>query len=110
MKLFIGEVSEVRLQPNESSNVITYTVIVEVANPELKLKPGMTASITDYVEEANDVLVIAGKAIRFTPTQQLLNDYRSQIIKMSKIHHQVILIIRKKKEGLGRLRGEAGIG
>jgi len=76
---FEGEVSEVRLQPNESSNVITYTVIVEVANPELKLKPGMTASITDYVEEAKDVLVIAGKAIRFTPNQQLLDDYLSQL-------------------------------
>lgn len=76
---FQGEVSEVRLQPNESSNVITYTVIVEVANPELKLKPGMTASIIDYVEEANDVLVIAAKAIRFTPNQQLLDDYLSQL-------------------------------
>lgn len=70
---FEGMVSEVRLQPNESSNVITYTVIVEVANPLLKLKPGMTASIIDYVEEAIDVLVIAGKAIRFTPSQELID-------------------------------------
>ena len=76
---FNGKVSEVRLQPTESSNVITYTVIVEVANPELKLKPGMTASISDYVEEANDVLILAGKATRFTPNPQLLHGYINQL-------------------------------
>ena len=52
---FEGEVSEIRLQPNESANVITYITIITVENPEFKLKPGMTASITVYVEEANDV-------------------------------------------------------
>lgn len=72
---FNGEVSEVRLQPTESSNVITYTVIVLVTNPELKLKPGMTASITDYVEEANDVLVLTAKALRFSPDHDLLEAY-----------------------------------
>ena len=72
---FKGEVSEIRLQPNESSNVITYTVIITVSNPDLKLKPGMTASITTYVEEANDVLLLATKATRFTPDHQLLDGY-----------------------------------
>ncbi|WP_162845379.1 efflux RND transporter periplasmic adaptor subunit [Labilibaculum antarcticum] len=76
---FEGEVSEIRLQPNESSNVITYIVIITVSNPDLKLKPGMTASITTYVEEANDVLLIAGKATRFSPNQQLLDDYMSSL-------------------------------
>jgi len=65
---FDGEVSEIRLQPNESSNVITYIVIITVSNPDLKLKPGMTASITTYVEEASDVLLIAAKAARFLLT------------------------------------------
>ena len=74
---FEGEVSEIRLQPNEASNVITYIVIITVSNPDLKLKPGMTASITAYVEEANDVLLITGKATRFSPNRQLLNDYMS---------------------------------
>ena len=72
---FQGEVSEIRLQPNEASNVITYIVIITVSNPDLKLKPGMTASITTYVEEANDVLIITGKATRFMPNRQLLDDY-----------------------------------
>jgi len=70
---FEGEVSEVRLEPTEDSNVITYTVIVSVPNPDLKLKPGMTASITDYVEEATDVLVIPGKALRFEPDREVLS-------------------------------------
>jgi HlyD family secretion protein len=76
---FTGEVAEVRLQPNESANVITYTVIVNVANPKLKLKPGMTASITDYVEEANDVLTMAGKAIRFQPEREVMQEYMKSL-------------------------------
>ncbi|MDY6800562.1 MAG: efflux RND transporter periplasmic adaptor subunit [Bacteroidota bacterium] len=76
---FQGEISEVRLQPTEVSNVITYAVIVEFENPELKLKPGMTASITSFIEEANDVLLVAGKATRFTPDRKLLEDYMNQL-------------------------------
>ena len=72
---FSGRITQVRLKPKESSNVITYTVIVTVANPDLKLKPGMTASITDYVQEVNDVLVVSGKAIRFTPDREIMMDY-----------------------------------
>lgn len=72
---FSGKITQVRLQPQESSNVITYTVIVTVANPGLKLKPGMTASITDYVQEVNDVLLVPGKAIRFTPDREIMMDY-----------------------------------
>lgn len=76
---FEGKVSEIRLQPNESANVITYIVIVSVSNPELKLKPGMTASITTYVKEAKDVLLVAGKATRFNPNRQLLDNYMSSL-------------------------------
>lgn len=74
-EIFAGEITEVRLQPNETSNVITYTVIVSTKNPDLKLKPGMTASITDYVEEVNDVLILPGKAIRFTPEREQMMAY-----------------------------------
>lgn len=74
-EIFSGKITQVRLQPKESSNVITYTVIVTVANPDLKLKPGMTASITDYVQEVKDVLVISGKAIRFTPDKEIMMNY-----------------------------------
>jgi HlyD family secretion protein len=75
---FKGDVTEIRLQPNEVSNVITYTAIITVNNPELKLKPGMTASITIFIEEANDVLIVKEKATRFKPDHQLLHDYMSR--------------------------------
>ncbi len=76
---FDGQVSEIRLQPNESSNVVTYIAIISVSNPDLKLKPGMTASITAYIEEANDVLLVAQKATRFTPDKQSLDEYMRQL-------------------------------
>ncbi len=72
---FNGLVSEIRLQPNESSNVITYIVIITVSNPDLKLKPGMTASITTYVEESNNTLLLASKTSKFMPQRELLEGY-----------------------------------
>lgn len=76
---FEGAIAEIRLQPNESSNVITYTVIVSVENLDYKLKPGMTASITDYVSEANNVLVVPGKALRFEPEQEMMEAYMKSV-------------------------------
>lgn len=72
---FDGEVSEIRLQPVESSNVITYTVIINAPNPDKKLMPGMTASTTIFVREKRDINVIAGKAFRFNPDEELLQAY-----------------------------------
>jgi len=76
---FEGKVSEIRLQPTETSNVVTYTAIITVHNPEHKLKPGMTASITAYVEEVSDVLVVAAKAFRFTPDSEMLSNYMKSL-------------------------------
>ncbi len=64
---FRGTVRQIRLQPIVTSNVVTYTVIVNAPNPDLKLMPGMTANITVLVEEVDSVLIIPGKALRFTP-------------------------------------------
>ena len=72
---FTGEVTQVRLQPVVSSNVVTYTVIVKAPNPEMKLMPGMTANITVYVKEATNVPVVASKALRFQPDFTLLREY-----------------------------------
>lgn len=72
---FDGSVTEIRKQPVVTSNVVTYTVIVEAPNPELKLLPGMTASITIYVNEKNDILVIPGKAVRFSPDAETMAAY-----------------------------------
>jgi HlyD family secretion protein len=75
---FNGKVIQIRLEPVVTSNVVTYTVIVEAPNPDKKLMPGMTASITVYVEEANDVLTLASKTLRFRPDSALLAQYRME--------------------------------
>ena len=66
---FDGAVSQVRLQPVITNNVVTYVVIISASNPEKKLMPGMTASTTIYVEEKENTLFLSGKALRFTPDQ-----------------------------------------
>jgi HlyD family secretion protein len=69
---FEGNVSEVRLQPVTTNNVVTYVVILNAPNPEKKLMPGMTASATIYVEEKENTLTLSGKAMRFTPDKEYL--------------------------------------
>jgi len=66
---FTGEVQEVRLSPNISSNVVTYTVIIKANNPEQKLLPGMTANCNIIVEEALQVLTIPLRALQFKPDE-----------------------------------------
>jgi HlyD family secretion protein len=64
---FQGIVSQVRYSPVVQQNVVTYTTIVAVENPELKLMPGMTATISIITGEASDVLLVPNAALRFTP-------------------------------------------
>jgi HlyD family secretion protein len=72
---FKGSVRQIRLQPVVTSNVVTYTVIVNAPNPEKKLMPGMTANITVLVQKVDSVLTIPGKALRFTPDAAYLAEY-----------------------------------
>ncbi len=72
---FAGLVTEIRMQPVTTSNVVTYTVIIQAPNPDKKLMPGMTASTTIFVNEKKDILVVPGKAIRFTPIQETYSSY-----------------------------------
>ena len=75
---FLGRVTQVRLSPITSSNVVTYTVIVEAENPDEKLKPGLTATIAIYTNELKDVTIVPAKAINFTPDTDLLMQYYVQ--------------------------------
>lgn len=70
---FEGDVTQVRLNPTTESNVVTYEVVIDAPNPELKLKPGLTANITVYTMEKNDILLAPLKAFRFTPETDLEN-------------------------------------
>ncbi len=64
---FKGVVSQVRLNPTTESNVVTYEVVVDTPNPDLKLIPGLTANLTIYTVEQHDVTVVPSAALRFTP-------------------------------------------
>jgi HlyD family secretion protein len=65
---FNGIVAQVRVSPTTVQNVVTYTTIVNVDNPEKKLLPGMTATVSIIVGEAKNVLRVSNAALRFTPT------------------------------------------
>jgi HlyD family secretion protein len=73
---FEGKVTQVRLQPNVIQNVVNYTVIIEAPNPDLKLMPGMTATITILVDRRDNVLKLPNLALRFQPGQAELEALR----------------------------------
>lgn len=65
---FTGTVSQVRLEPIVESNVVSYVTIIDVPNPEQKLKPGMTATVSVEIERTDDdVLRVPNSALRFQP-------------------------------------------
>ena len=72
---FDGTVSQIRMKPTTTSNVVTYTVIIEAPNPDQKLFPGMTASVTIVTEEQTG-LAVPAEAFNFTPDEQVLKAMR----------------------------------
>jgi HlyD family secretion protein len=66
-KEFDGKIAEMRLNPVNVQNVVTYNVVINVENPEQQLKPGMTANLTITIDERNNVLKVPNSALRFTP-------------------------------------------
>ena len=75
---FNGVVTQVRLDPTVTSNVVTYTVVVKAENEDLKLKTGLIAIISIFTLELNDVLTTEAKAINFKPTPAELAAYNEQ--------------------------------
>ena len=71
---FEGSVTQVRQQATTESNVVTYEVVISARNNDLKLKPGLTANVTIYTLEKNDVLAVPSKALRFMPNEALLKE------------------------------------
>jgi HlyD family secretion protein len=68
---FQGAVSQIRLQPVVVQNVTTYATIINVPNPDLRLKPGMTANLRVQIARRPDVLRVANAALRFRPTTEM---------------------------------------
>jgi HlyD family secretion protein len=69
---FSGTVSQVRLEPKTEQNVVSYTTIISVPNPGLKLKPGMTANVTVRIATDAGVLRVPNAALRFRPPAELV--------------------------------------
>lgn len=69
---FEGTVLQVRLEATTESNVVTYEVVIDAPNPDLKLKPGLTANVTIFTLEKDDALAVPTKALRFVPDGELL--------------------------------------
>jgi HlyD family secretion protein len=83
---FQGVVQQVRFSPETVQNVVTYTTIVNLENPQKKLFPGMTATVSIIVGEAKDVLRVPNAALRFTPTltqpemEKMLQEMRDRLM------------------------------
>lgn len=69
---FEGVVTQVRQEATTTNNVVTYEVVISAPNADLKLKPGLTANVTIYTAEKNNVLSVPSKALRFTPTVETI--------------------------------------
>jgi len=75
---FSGRVRQVRLSATTESNVVTYTIIIDADNPDQKLKPGLTATITIYTQELKDINTVPASAIAFSPDAEMLKKYYQQ--------------------------------
>ncbi len=71
---FEGRVTQVRQEATTTSNVVTYEVVISAPNADLKLKPGLTANVTIYTMEKNNVMTVSSKALRFTPNPAILTE------------------------------------
>jgi HlyD family secretion protein len=90
---FTGKVTEVRLQPVVTNNVVTYTAIITVPNPGQKLKPGMTATVRIETARDDDALRVPVAALRFRPDAELFEALGQEM---------------PKRQGLGRQSEEPG--
>jgi HlyD family secretion protein len=70
-EIFAGKVTQIRYSPNTVQGVVTYSALVDVDNPDKKLRPGMTATVTIRTHEARNVVRIPNAALRFKPSPPL---------------------------------------
>jgi HlyD family secretion protein len=78
-KGFRGTINQLRLNPQTVQNVVTYNVVIDVKNPDLKLKPGMTANLTFYIAERKNALKVPNSALRFSPQGQTRKQIREAL-------------------------------
>jgi HlyD family secretion protein len=72
--LFVGKIYQVRINPINTQGVVTYPVVVEAPNPQMKLLPGMTANLSFQIERREDLIKIPNAALRFYPEENLVRE------------------------------------
>ena len=82
---FSGKVTQVRLKSTVTSNVVTYQVVVNTPNLDLKLKPGLTANITIYTVEKNDIQTLPNKVFNFKPDIESLTTHKFTVFENKEI-------------------------
>ena len=81
---FSGTVKQVRQEATTTNNVVTYSVVISAPNADLKLKPGLTATVTIYTQENKGVLSVPSKALRFTPEKETVGGMKIKDIANAK--------------------------
>ena len=83
----LGEDSSTSSGSSTSSTVVTYEVVISAPNPDLKLKPRLTANVTIYTLDRKDVLSVPARALRFTPERPLIGE--NDIVKDCESPHKL---------------------
>ena len=111
---FSGTVRQVRLQPVTVQNVVNYTVVIDVPNPDKKLMPGMTANLTVKIQEALNVFKAPSAALRFWPPQDYLDkhikEYPDSIQKMIERLQKFMARRQSGQSGSGQSSGSGQTG
>jgi HlyD family secretion protein len=107
---FSGTVSQIRLQPIILQNVVNYTVIIDVPNPDLKLMPGMTANITVMIQQVQNVIKIPASALKFWPPQDYLDKAMKEFPDSVKNFLERIIEFRKRMNSQGGTGSFANMG
>ena len=81
---FSGTVKQVRQEATTTNNVVTYSVVISAPNADLKLKPGLTATVTIHTQENKGVLSVPSKALRFTPEKETVGGMKIKDIANAK--------------------------
>ncbi len=102
---FKGTVRQVRLSPKLEQNVVNYTVIIDVPNPDMKLMPGMTATVTILVTKKEGVLKVPTTALRFNPLQEQI-EIRKDSSKTSSADDSARA--ERRKQFMNRMQQEGG--
>ncbi len=97
---FMGKVKQVRLEPTNESNVITYTVIISISNPDMLLLPGMTANVSIIVNQKEDILTVSSRSLQFKPSKEVWESFG--------LTWNDSLLARNRHRGMGSMASMSG--